>query len=453
VFLPFGVHTFTLLVTDGLGGSATDTVVVTIADTTAPTFTFVPPNMSVTTATPLIPPATATDNCGGPVTITNNAPPIFALGTTTVTWTARDASNNSSVATTDVTFGILSLTLTPPTASYAPGASHTVTATVGASGGVGIPGAPVTFTVMSGPNAGVTGSSVSDIAGVASFTYSSNGNVGIDQIRANSGATLSNFVTATWNRPPISNAGPDQLLQCPGAVSLNGTASTDPDTGDVLTYTWTSPSIVGSLTGATVNVPLAAGVHTFTLEVKDSLGVIATDTVVVTIADTTAPVFTFVPPNMTVNTPTPLIPPATATDNCGAVTITNDAPASFPLGSTTVTWTAKDASNNVTTATTVVTYTTQQQEHADKLPPTCKFTASIPGPPQRYELTVQDTGTGLKSIIVTTATNLMVNVPQFAPGTTSPVIVIVTVIDPKVIPGMILRITDMAGNSMDCHSH
>ncbi|MET0595221.1 MAG: HYR domain-containing protein, partial [Polyangiaceae bacterium] len=48
---------------------------------------------------------------------------------------------------------------------------------------------------------------------------------------------------------------------------------------------------------------------------------------------------------------------ATASDNCGTVTVTNDAPATFPIGKTTVTWTARDAAGNTTTATQLVTTT------------------------------------------------------------------------------------------------
>src|SRR5207245_5616245 len=42
-------------------------------------------------------------------------------------------------------------------------------------------------------------------------------------------------------------------------------------------------------------------------------------------------------------------------DNCALLTVTNDAPAQFPKGDTTVTWTAVDTSGNATTATQVVT--------------------------------------------------------------------------------------------------
>jgi HYR domain/PA domain len=46
---------------------------------------------------------------------------------------------------------------------------------------------------------------------------------------------------------------------------------------------------------------------------------------------------------------------ATATDNCGILSFTSDAPACFPMGTTTVTWTATDISGNSTTATQLVT--------------------------------------------------------------------------------------------------
>ncbi len=48
----------------------------------------------------------------------------------------------------------------------------------------------------------------------------------------------------------------------------------------------------------------------------------------------------------------------TAADNCSGETVTNDAPATFPLGSTTVTWTVTDAAGNQTTDVQIVTVTT-----------------------------------------------------------------------------------------------
>jgi hypothetical protein len=51
----------------------------------------------------VVPLPTATDNCDDNVTITSNAPAVFPLGTTTVTFTATDDAGNSSTATTTVT--------------------------------------------------------------------------------------------------------------------------------------------------------------------------------------------------------------------------------------------------------------------------------------------------------------------------------------------------------------
>jgi Ca2+-binding RTX toxin-like protein len=47
--------------------------------------------------------AFAEDDCGGAVTITNNAPATFPLGVTTVTWTAVDARGNTKTATQRIT--------------------------------------------------------------------------------------------------------------------------------------------------------------------------------------------------------------------------------------------------------------------------------------------------------------------------------------------------------------
>jgi len=46
---------------------------------------------------------TATDDCAGTVTFTNNEQPIYYVGTTPVTWTAHDVSGNTSTAIQKVT--------------------------------------------------------------------------------------------------------------------------------------------------------------------------------------------------------------------------------------------------------------------------------------------------------------------------------------------------------------
>jgi hypothetical protein len=96
----------------------------------------------------------------------------------------------------------------------------------------------------------------------------------------------------TLNTPPVANAGPDQVVECTspaGAqVMLNGSASFDPD-GDPLTFTWTDAMNNVVATGATPTITVAEGTHTFTLTVDDGRGGTDTDTVVITVQDTTPP--------------------------------------------------------------------------------------------------------------------------------------------------------------------
>ncbi len=96
------------------------------------------------------------------------------------------------------------------------------------------------------------------------------------------------------NLAPVAVAGVDLVRECTAvntSVGLNGTGSTDAD-GNIVTYRWLRNG-VQIATGATPTVALAVGVHTIVLEVTDNGTATATDTVVVTVQDTTAPTLTF----------------------------------------------------------------------------------------------------------------------------------------------------------------
>ena len=183
-------------------------------------------------------------------------------------------------------------------------------------------------------------------------------------------------VVMNVNTPPIANAGPDQIVSagdsCRATVTLNGTGSSDPE-GDPLTYTWTTedllpPPIVlsgggssGAVTGPMPTGLVPVGSFTILLTVSDGKGGTATDTVRITVRDTTGPVLTNVPGPVAAEQSSPAgaavtLGLPTAIDNCnGSVLVSSNAPAVFPPGVTTVTFTAADLAGNSATAATTVT--------------------------------------------------------------------------------------------------
>ena len=181
------------------------------------------------------------------------------------------------------------------------------------------------------------------------------------------------------NRPPVADAGPDQTVEAASPagvlVGLDGTASSDPD-GDPLTFTWSGP--FGTLTGAIVNAPVPLGTYEIALTVDDGRGASASDTLDVTVQDTTPPLVT--PPSaLTVPamedggargadsqalaaflaggsaadlvdaSPTRLSPQVGGNDV--------DPTTLFPIGTTTVAFFFEDFSGNVGTAASTVTVT------------------------------------------------------------------------------------------------
>lgn len=112
-------------------------------------------------------------------------------------------------------------------------------------------------------------------------------------------ATAQKTVTVTWvNAPPKANAGPDRTVTQGEAVTLDGSASTDPDDG-IRRYRWTqtsgppatwlsgTSSAVAAFTAPEVD---AAGAElTFRLTVTDNGGLQNTDTCVISVRDLMGP--------------------------------------------------------------------------------------------------------------------------------------------------------------------
>jgi hypothetical protein len=88
-----------------------------------------------------------------------------------------------------------------------------------------------------------------------------------------------------------------------------------------------------------------------------------------------------------------------------------------------------------------------QQLDAGKPKCTLQF---LNGPPAQVVATIQDTATGLASIVVTQSENADTVVPPFTVGTTDPVVVNATKIDQSQRSRVELVATDLAGNQLVC---
>jgi hypothetical protein len=92
------------------------------------------------------------------------------------------------------------------------------------------------------------------------------------------------------NHAPVANAGPDQAVFGPAGVTLDGSASSDPDPGDTITYLWaqtggppvTLVSPTSAITGFSAPAVSVDTLFTFQLTVTDNHGLSATDDVIIT---------------------------------------------------------------------------------------------------------------------------------------------------------------------------
>ena len=167
------------------------------------------------------------------------------------------------------------------------------------------------------------------------------------------------------------------------AVDADGVATSSASVQAILNAAQANDVIDGVL-DVSNNAPttLALGANIITLTATDSAGNTATQTITINVTDQTKPVLN-APSSITVpatdNAGTAktnaaiqaFLATATATDNVdNQVTVTNDAPATLPIGTTTVTFTATDAAGNVQTAQASITV-------ADENAPTLTAPASI----------------------------------------------------------------------------
>ncbi|WP_345143006.1 HYR domain-containing protein [Flavobacterium ginsengiterrae] len=343
-----GTYTVTWSFNDGNGNVETATQKVTVNDTQKPTITC-PSNVTVSadanscsaTGVVLGTPTTS-DNCSGAVTVSNNAPTSFPLGNTTVTWTAKDAAGNTQTCTQTVTVNDTQKpTITCPS-------NVTVSADANSCSATGVVlGTPATSDNCSGAVTVSNNAPTSFPLGNTAVTWTAKDAAGNTQ-------TCTQTVTVNDTQKPT--------ITCPSNVTVSADANSCSATGVVLGTPTTSDNCSGAVTvsnNAPTSFPL--GNTTVTWTAKDAAGNTQTCTQTVTVNDTQKPTITC-PSNVTVSADANscsatgvVLGTPTTSDNCsGAVTVSNNAPTSFPLGNTTVTWTATDAAGNTQTCTQTV---------------------------------------------------------------------------------------------------
>lgn len=335
-----GTHIVIWTATDAAGNMGSAAQLVTVTDTTAPTIT-VPANVTLeatgTLTTVTLGAATASDLVDGALTPTADNVGPFAIGTHTVTWSAMDAAGNVGTATQVVIIiDSTSADTTPPVVT-AP--ENIIVEASGALTTVSL-GSATANDLVDGVLTPIADNVGPYAVGTHTVTWSATdaaGNV----------STATQTVTITDTTSPVVTA--------PAAITVEANATL---TTVALGSAAANDSVDGTLTPTADNSgPFAIGTHTITWSATDAASNVGSATQLVTVQDTTPPVLT-VPADVAVISDVAIaadIGSATATDIFTPVTVTNNAPAIFPVGVTTVTWTATDVNDNASTANQTVT--------------------------------------------------------------------------------------------------
>ena len=342
-----GTTTVTCSATDDAGNTATETFDVTVQDTTAPTITNVPANITaeatgadgaaVTYTNP-----TADDAVTASVTVTC-APAsgsTFALGSTTVTCSATDEAGNTATETFTVTVQ----DTTAPAIANTP-ANITAEAT-------SADGATVTYTSPTATDA-VDAEPTVTCAPESGSTFA----LGATTVTCTAQDDAGNSSSSTFTVTVQDTTAP--TITAPDEVTAEATA---PDGATVTFVTSATDAVTPDIAvtcAPASGTKFALGSTTVTCSAADAAGNTATDSFPVIVRDTTGPTFSNVPADVTIEatsasgaTVTYTTPTASdAVSGDAAVTCAPASGTTFALGTTLVTCSAKDATDNTGTAT------------------------------------------------------------------------------------------------------
>ncbi|WOD43058.1 HYR-like domain-containing protein [Hwangdonia lutea] len=330
---------------DGNGNSIDVDQTVIVEDTTNPTITC-PADVSVnvdaglctasgvTLGTPIV-----DDNCSVD-TVTNDAPAIYPLGNTIVTWTVTDDTGNTATCTQTVTV----IDDIDPTITCPSNVSLNVDSGLCTASSVNL-GTPITDDNCSVDTVTNDAPSVFPL-GNTTVTWTVTDGSGNTAICTQT-VTVTDDIDPTITCPADVSVGVDVGLCTASGVNLG--IPTSDDNCSVDTITNDAPAVF----------PL--GNTTVTWTVTDGSGNTATCTQTVTVTDDIDPTI-ICPADVSVNVDpgsceasSVNLGTPTTDDNCSIDSVTNDAPTTYPLGDTIVTWTVTDGSGNTATCTQTVT--------------------------------------------------------------------------------------------------
>lgn len=347
---PVGTTTNTFVATDESGNTSTCSFDVVVTDVQKPVISNMPANISVSNDASVCgakvnwTAPTATDNCPGVIlTSTHQSGDLFAIGTTTVTYTATDVYGNAISGSFTVTVNDTE----NPVINGLP-------ANIAVSNDAGVCGAKVNWTAPTASDncAGVTIAS-SHVSGqqfpigTTTVTYTATDAAG-------NLTTASFTVTVNDTENPVINGLP-----------ANITVSNDVGVCGAK-VNWTAATVSDNCAGATILSSHASGQQfpvgttAVTYKAIDAAGNSRSATFTVTVNDTENPTI-MAPAAIQVTNDAGQcaavisIGNAVTGDNCGVLSVGNNAPSVFPVGITNVTWTVTDIHGNVSTAIQTVT--------------------------------------------------------------------------------------------------
>ena len=317
---------------------------VVVTDNEAPKITC-PANISVNTdvgvcgAKVSFSDAAATDNCFATVTQTTayTSGQTFPVGTTTIGYSAKDPSNNMAACSFNVVV----------TDNEAP--KITCPANISVNTDLGVCGAKVSFS-----DATATDNCSATVTQTTAYTSGQTFPVGTTTISYSAKDPSNNMAACSFNVVVTDNEAPK--ITCPANISVNtdlGVCGAKV-TFSAATATDNCSATVTQTSAFTSGQTFPVGSTTITYSAKDPSNNTVSCSFNVVVKDNEAPKTTC-PANISVNTDLGVcgakvsFASATATDNCSAIvtqTTSYISGQTFPVGTTTITYSAKDPSNN-----------------------------------------------------------------------------------------------------------